>query len=148
MRSIIRSLSACIILLGATGYTTLSQHDAALDEECKAYGDELLPAVLAQTPYNTEVLAMHVTPVVRGALVRRQVQVYDGLSERLGQLLGHQNVRTEVDLASDMLGYPSIACTYRAMGTFEHASAEILLQLVLQDAQWLVAGLAMARVVP
>jgi hypothetical protein len=132
---------ASLLVLGSTGFKNSAQTAIPLDEQCKAYGDEVVPLVLQATPWDLDELMRRASPeFIRVASPDQVELLFRPFNNFLGALVRHGEAQVDVTIRRRSEGV-TVLCQYQAPGTFENYTAAIVLQMILRDGQWQILSL-------
>ena len=137
-----RALPAGLLLLFLGGLilrpaAAEAQTDTDLDQQCIRFADTVIPAVLTPSPWDFETLASYGVPDLRQLVTGDAVgvRVIHAIGEAFGPLISSRSPLVEVTIRSDG-ERQSVACAYRASGTFANGPGQILFRARLLNGRW------------
>jgi hypothetical protein len=142
---ILGGIFAILIVAGVIGFSVLAVKGRALDEESKAYVDEVTPKILANL--NKETLFQHASDELKNSAPPEEFDKVFNWFAKLGQFKEYKGSSGEATISVLTGRGKQIAGIYEAQAEFENGPATIKITVIKEGDNWQVLGFHISSMV-
>jgi hypothetical protein len=135
---ILGCIFAVLIVLGVIGFAVLAVKGTALDEESKAYVDEVIPRILANL--NKEALFQYASDELKNSASPEEFDKVFNFFAKLGQFKEYKDSSGQANMSFTTERGKEITGIYEAQAEFENGPATIKITIVKKGGNWAVSG--------
>ena len=135
---ILGGIFGVLIILGVVGFSILAVKGSALDEESKAYVDDVTPKILANL--TTENLFQYASDELKNSAPEEEfVKLFNWLN-KLGQFIEYKESKGQANISVTTQNGKQITAYYEALAEFETGPATIKVTTIKKGDNWQVIG--------
>ncbi len=127
-----------IVIVAVIGFTFLAIKGCALDEEGKAYVDEVVPIIL--TDLNQTTLFKYATPELKESATQEEFEKLFKWFKHLGQFKEYKDSAGQATISYTVNKGKLIYAEYVAQVEFETGPATVFVAAVKRNGKWFIHG--------
>ena len=135
---ILGCIFAVLIVLGVIGFAVLAVKGTALDEESKAYVDEVTPRILANL--NKEVLFQYASDELKNSASPEEFDKIFNWFANLGKYKEYKGSSGQANISVTTERGKQITGLYQAEAEFENGPATIKITIIKKGDTWQIMG--------
>jgi hypothetical protein len=135
---IIGGVFVVLILAGVVGFSILAVKGKALDEESKAYVDEVTPKILATL--NQETLFQYASDELKNSASQEDFDKVFAWLGKLGKFIEYGESQGEANISVTTQHGKQITAYYEAQAQFENGPATVKVTLIKKGDGWKIIG--------
>ncbi|UCF42799.1 MAG: hypothetical protein JSV99_09445 [Planctomycetota bacterium] len=135
---ILGGIFAVLIVLGVIGFGVLAVKGTALDEESRAYVDEVTPRILANL--NKETLFQYASDELKSAASEEEFEKIFDFFAKLGQFKEYKGSSGQANISVTTGEGKQITGIYEAQAEFEKGPATVKIKTIKKGDSWQILG--------
>jgi hypothetical protein len=135
---VLGSIFAVIIVVGVIGFSILAVKGGALDEESKAYVDDVTPKIL--TSLNQETLFQFASDELKSSASQEEFDKIFNWFGKLGKFVEYKESKGQANISVTTQSGKQITARYEAQAEFEAGPAAIKVSIIKKGESWQVVG--------
>ena len=135
---ILGGIFAVLIVIGVVGFSILAAKGTALDEESKAYVDDVTPKILANL--NRETFFQFASDGLKNSASPEQFDKIFNSFRKLGKFLEYKESKGEASISITTQKGKQISAYYEAQAEFEAGPATIRVRTIKKGDSWRIIG--------
>jgi hypothetical protein len=135
---VLGSIFAVLIVVGVIGFSFLAVQGGALDEESKAYVDDVTPKILASL--NQETLFQFASDELKNSAPQEEFDKIFNWFGKLGKFVEYKESKGQANISVTTQNGKQITARYEAQAEFEAGPATIKVTVIKKEESWQVIG--------
>ena len=135
---VLGSIFAILIVVGVIGFSILAVKGSALDEESKAYVDDVTPKILANL--NQESLFRFASDELKNSASQGEFDKIFNWFGKLGKFVEYKESKGQANISVTTQNGKQITAYYEAQAEFETGPATIKVTTIKKGESWQVIG--------
>jgi len=135
---ILGGIFAVLVVAGIIGISVLAVKGKALDEESKAYIDEITPKILANL--NKQTLFQHASDELKNSASSEEFDKIFNWFAKLGKYKEYKGSSGQANISVTTERGKQITGLYQAEAEFENGPATIKITIIKKDDTWQIMG--------